>query len=318
MNAATRSSVILTVTLLSLSLAMAASPAEGKCRYAPATSVCLDLPKGFKVSDTFSGFENRVQNTEVHVSELDQPYQDVVADITLGKLENQGMEVMFARKEVLGKGPAIRIKIRDDENSPPLFRQVLIVGYPQKTVLVNMVYPQTMETTFLTERLEAMMDSLQYHPQHQPELARNLAYQIQPEEGLSLTRRIRNSLIYTRAGQFPNTNVSDPVFITGYSAMVGSIQDPLEFAIQRVHQLPNMTEILVNQVEEITIDELQGYEIQGQARDQESYARLALYQVMLFNGEDGYYLMVGTVGDKEKAAYLKKFRAMARSFRRDQ
>lgn len=313
----TVSKTFLTLAALGLMLATGAiSPAQAKCQYAPATAVCMEIPKGFEVSKTFAGFENPIQRTEVHVTELDRPYRDVVADITLGKLEQRGMKVVFSRKEVIGEAPAMRVKIRDDSGEDTLFRQVLIVGYPEKTILVSAVYPESTETTSLTDRLEAMMHSLTYDAQRQPELTRNLPFRLVAEEGLVLTRRVRNNLIYTKDGQLPKAMATDPTFIAGQATLDGPVDDRLDFAIERVHQLPNMQEILVDKVEEITVDGLEGYEITAQARDRESNARLSLYQVMVYDADNGYYLMVGTVGDREKPDYLPKFRAMARSFNR--
>ncbi len=305
-----------TVMLAVLLAAGSGGVAEAKCRYAPSTSVCMELPPGFRASDTFAGFENPTQHTEVHVSELDRPYRDVVADMTMDRLERRGMRVIFARKEVIGTAPAMRVKIRDEAGEEPRFRQILIAGYPQKTVLVSAVYPESMETTFLTNRLESMMRSLTYDPDRVPDLVRNLPFHLAAEEGLVLTRRVNNSLIYTKDGRLPKPLATDPAFVVGQAVAAEPVGDRLNFAIERVHRLPDMEEILVDKAEEIAVDGLEGYEITGQARDRESYARLALYEVILYDGDDGYYLMVGTVGLDGKPDYLEKFRAMARSFKR--
>jgi hypothetical protein len=70
----------------------------------------------------------------------------------------------------------------------------------------------------------------------------------------------------------------------------------------------------VKQINEITIDNLTGYEIVADGKTKDNVPEL-VYQVMLFDDKGGYYIIVGhTKENFEK--YLEMFKKIALTFKR--
>ena len=64
----------------------------------------------------------------------------------------------------------------------------------------------------------------------------------------------------------------------------------------------------------MVIDKLSGYEIIANGKDDQDRPEL-VYQVMLFNGSDDYYIIVGQAKENYEQN-LKTFKSIAQTFKR--
>ena len=92
------------------------------------------------------------------------------------------------------------------------------------------------------------------------------------------------------------------------------IQNQEQFAVQRLRDLPQGELSVIKEKNEITIDNLKGFEIVANGRTKEGLAEL-VYQVIIFNDEGDYYLIVGQSKD-DFEGYLKSYRKIAKTFKR--
>jgi hypothetical protein len=93
------------------------------------------------------------------------------------------------------------------------------------------------------------------------------------------------------------------------------IDDRKTFATRRLSGYPGTDIIAIKSINEISIDNLPGWEIVANGQDKATKVPLALHQVVLFPKEGGYILTIGIVAEKQAQAYLPKFRAMALTYR---
>ena len=86
------------------------------------------------------------------------------------------------------------------------------------------------------------------------------------------------------------------------------------FAQQRLLKTDNLTEIEISNEQEITVNNLAGYEIVAEGKDLKTGELVTLYQVILLDSDSYYYLMQGQVSTSLNEQYLSQFEELARSF----
>ena len=129
---------------------------------------------------------------------------------------------------------------------------------------------------------------------------------------MRLAKRIANPLLYTRSGTFPSKALDDPLFIIGQAISKLDVGDKEQFAKSRLSQTATVRDIGIEQLSQVTADNLSGCEILARGNDKESGSPMALYQMVLYEGQS-YYIMQALVSGKHAQTYFKE---MARSFRR--
>lgn len=122
-------------------------------------------------------------------------------------------------------------------------------------------------------------------------------------------------MLYTKSGVFPSKAVDDPLFIIGQALSKLDIDDKQQFAKSRISQTATVSDIEIEQLSQVTVDNLNGYEIFAKGNDRESGNSMLIYQMVLFE-DQSYYIMQGLVSSKQGQMYLSVFKDMARSFRR--
>ena len=102
--------------------------------------------------------------------------------------------------------------------------------------------------------------------------------------------------------------------IVGNSIAKVPAQNQRKYAEERLKMLPRGELNVIKEIKEITIDKLNGFEIVADGKTKDDKAEL-IYQVMLFNDIDDYYIIVGRAKeDFEK--YLASFKKITKTFKR--
>jgi hypothetical protein len=87
---------------------------------------------------------------------------------------------------------------------------------------------------------------------------------------IRLAKRIANSLLYTKSGVFPSKAVEDPLFIIGQALSKLDVTDKEQFAKSRLSQTATVSDIEIEQLSQVTVDNLNGYEILAKGNERES------------------------------------------------
>lgn len=126
--------------------------------------------------------------------------------------------------------------------------------------------------------------------------------------GYKFATSLSGSLIYTPSGKISPDN---PLFIAGSSISKVAVTNRKEFSLNRFKQLPNTQSIHIKEINPITIDGLEGYEITAA----DTSGKENIYQVMLFSETNDYYILVGNTKQTNPES-LEAFRKIALTFRR--
>ena len=143
-----------------------------------------------------------------------------------------------------------------------------------------------------------------------------MEYSINVPEPFQLTRNRLQEKTYTIDGQYPIRNVTQPVFTVDAKPFRMGSRDKVEYAKRKLNFLHGFTDAQVDdEVREITIDGLGGYEMVATGTHFMTDTPAIVYQVMLFD-EKAYYVMRGMVATAQASKYGNTFQQIAQSFKR--
>lgn len=284
----------------------------------PGTRVSLIQPEGFSVAKAFSGFRQEDTLSSIMIVEIPGPYRECIKGFSdVRKLKSQGMKLL-RQEEIVVDGQAAKLfHFRQTTSGGAFVKWVVAFGDDTNTVLVNAICPEIYKQTLAGPLRQAVL-SVKYDRDQAPDPNEGLPFAITHQGKLKRAARMANTLVYTLSGEVPAPSPEDPLFAVGQSMSSVSTTDTKTLSEQRLHQTPTISRISIQTTTPVTIDGLQGYEIQATAQataDHRSRVPLAVYQVMLFDGGT-YFLMQGMVGASRQAEFLPEFKAMARSLRR--
>jgi hypothetical protein len=282
----------------------------------PGTRISLIKPEGFSLSRAFAGFEQKETASSIVVLEMSAPYREAIKGFSdAQKMSQQGMKLLL-QKEVVVDGQAARLyQLRQTAQGTAFVKWVVVFGDDTHIVMINAMCPETHKGT-LADPLRQAALSVKYDRDQAPDPDEGLPFTLTHQGKLKRAGRITRTLMYTLSGEIPIPSPESPLFAVAKSiSSVFSTADAKTLAEQRLHQMATVSHISIQTSTPITIDGLQGYEIEATANHLQSGVPLAVYQVMLFDGGT-YILMQGKVGTSGREEFLPEFKALAKSLRR--
>jgi hypothetical protein len=272
----------------------------------PGTKCSLIPPNGFVAATTFSGFQNTETGASIMINELPAPYQSLVDGFTSEALKSRGMTLIKKQTIDFNGSKATLINLTQSANGTTYLKQMLVFGDAKGTVLVNGIYPEASKNIEVQIK-DALLSTVYNNSQNDNPLeAATFTIDIKDTD-FKLIKYISGSLLYSTDEKIPTEK---PTLIVGNSIVKVSSQNSEE----RLKKLPRGELNVIKQIGEITIDNLKGFEIVANGKTKDDKAEL-IYQVMLFNENGDYYIIVGqTKEDFDK--YLESFKKMAKTFKR--
>jgi hypothetical protein len=208
------------------------------------------------------------------------------------------------------------LNISQSANGQKFLKWILVFGNEQNTNVITATFP-TENAAKLSETLKKVV--LATAPSSiLPAKVSSLPFTITAPAGLSPVKKIAavgKAAAFTKDGNIPTADPTDPLFIVAPSLGAVPIEDSKAYATKRLNVYAQLEIGTVTSTNEISIDNLSGWEIAADARDRQTQAPLKVYQIMLFPKQGGYVLMTGIVGDKQAELYLPKFKEMALTYR---
>jgi hypothetical protein len=122
------------------------------------------------------------------------------------------------------------------------------------------------------------------------------------------------SAIYTVDGKLPTESNDKSNILVSKSFSKVNIEDPKIFALERLEQLPSINNSEPDEIQDIYIDNMHGYEITSYQQNENTAAIELVYQVILFNGLE-YFIIVGHA-EKDFESNLDEFKKVANTFTR--
>jgi hypothetical protein len=304
-----KSRTFLVLLFLISSLIMVAQPSTSRVPI-PGTTISLIPPKGFLPAGNFNGFQNAQVGAMIVVSEIPSTYSLIASSFSAESLLGQGMELLDKREIDFNNSRATYLDVKQDASGSVLLKQILIFGDSRHTVLVTGMYPE-ISKSIAQEIKEALLSARSYGDQVVNPLE-TAKYMINVAgTSFTLASSISGTLAYSADGKFPT---DAPSFIVGGSMSNIKSTDHRQYALDRLKKLPRGEFTKVTEVNLVTIDGLEGYEIVADGQSRENKPAL-VYQTMLFTPEGGYYLLIGQANEDFKTN-LELFQRLAKSFKR--
>ena len=274
------------------------------------TKCSLIPPNGFVAATTFSGFQNAETGASIMINEIPAPYQSLVDGFTAEALKSKGMTLIKKQTIDFNGSKATLINITQPANGTTYLKQMLVFGDTKGTVLVNGIYPEAskdLEPKIKNALLSTVYNNLQ---NDNPLEAASFTIDIKDTE-FKLIKYISGSLLYSTDGKIPTEK---PTLIVGNSIAKVSTQNQKKYSEERLKKLPGGELNVINEINEITIDNLKGFEIVANRKTKDDKIEL-VYQVMLFNESGDYYIIVGQTQEDFKK-YLESFKKITKTFKR--
>jgi hypothetical protein len=124
---------------------------------------------------------------------------------------------------------------------------------------------------------------------------------------------VGNGMIFNRDLKTPTKSVDKATLLTDKSYVNLEIENKKLFCISRLKKYPDdYSMIPAKGIDELEIDGLKGFELYATNNDNENEE---MYQVILFDGDAGYYLFVGTYLTGSKDA-VGEIRDLIQTFKR--
>ncbi len=296
--------------LVFLFLGQIAFGQTNKLTKVPGTKCSLIPPSGFVAATTFSGFQNLETGASIMINELPTSYQSLVDGFTAEALKSRGMTLTKKETIDFNGSKATLINLTQAANGTTYLKLMLIFGDTKGTVLVNGIYPEASKDSELKIK-DALLSTVYNNSQNDNPLeAATFTIDIKDTD-FKLIKYMSGSLLYSTDGKIPTEK---PTLIVGNSIAKVPSQNQKKYAEERLKKLPRGELNVVKEIKEITIDNLKGFEIVANGKTKDDKNEL-VYQVMLFNENGDYYIIVGQ-SQEELERYLGVFKKIAKTFKR--
>jgi len=291
----------------------------------PGTPVEMIAPEGFVTAGKFAGFQQESTQSSIFVSLI--PVPESIIDQTLlniqqtltdpEKLKQQNMQLISQQEIALGDEQVLLLKASQSSGLGDYYKWILVLNDNENIILVNGVFPQKHANDLDQPILDTILST------------RVLSDAvISPFDTVNFTIRetqrfvINEDLLMTTALLLNEPNAPHPALPQNHPSLIIAqafstvVINQLEaFSRERLSQYPQIKQVKIQHTQQQTIDGLQAFEIEAQARDYETDAPLAVLQVIIAD-KSTYYIATGLTAYESKSIDFKDFREVIYTFAR--
>jgi len=277
------------------------------------TNIFMIPPTSYESSTNFKGFQDPNDQTAMIMTiEIPGPYSEVTMGFNAETLKTQGMELKNKTAIKVAEFDGWLIELDQEANGLTFSKHIIIYGNEESTMLINGAYlkdsistGQKIKESVLTTIVDSKLKS-------DPREALN--YSLDETIGaLKFHSVIGNGMLFNRDLKTPTESVDQATLWSDMSFAKVEVENKKVFCVSRLEQYPeNYSVISSKGINEIELDSIKGFELYAQSGENENEE---MYQVVLFNNDGGYYLLVGTyLKTNEKA--LSDLKSIIKTFKR--
>ena len=274
--------------------------------HAPGTHCSLIPPVGFVIADRFTGFQNNSTGSSIMITELAGKYEAIIPEITPEALAKQRMTVTKTEKIQFNGSEATLFSATQSQSGSEFQKLIFIFGSGSQTIMINGIFPTIYKD--LEPVIRKSILTTKYLENGYTELdglfsinTSGTNYKIVSKYGTSLVYSSDSTLV-----------PGSPKFIVSNSVDKISKENRKKYAESRIMKLPRGDQNTIISTTPISIDGLDGYEIIAEGLSL-SDKKQKIYEVILYNVEGDYYIMIGTASD-EIEKNIKIFKQLANTF----
>ena len=276
------------------------------------TKVSLIPPKGFTDGINFLGLQQTESGSSIMILDIPGPYSETSKGITKENMLSKGVEVKKIENLTINGLPAIFVTGTQNAYGNIYTKFIFVFGTDIETMMINGVYPENLKK--VGDEIKKSMLTVFYEADKKINPFEALDYSIDVSETkLKFGKSMSNSLIFSVDGQVPTTSSDKTNLIVAKSFSQITTEDKKLFCINRLKQTPIETE-KIEYTNEITIDEVSGYEIYAKGKSKKTGETENIYQVILFS-DKLYYILFGTTNDETDKS-IDEIKKAVKTFKR--
>lgn len=270
------------------------------------TNIFMVPPDSFEASKNFKGFQNPMDETSmIMVMEIPGPYSEVSKGFDAKMLKASGMELKSKKEIHLSNYNGLLIELDQPANGVLFSKQILVYGDEKSSTLINGVHLKN--ATQVGEEIRKSLLSIVVDSEAKGNPREALGYTLDEKAGsLQFKAVMGNGMLFNRDLKTPTESIDRATLLADRSFANVAIGDQRSFCVSRLKKYPNAYDLIQSKgIKEIEIDGLKGFELYAVNKDTKNEA---LYQVVLFDENGGYYLFVGTyaTGSPHAISDIKK------------
>jgi hypothetical protein len=302
-----------TCLILSLLVSVISSGQREQRVAVPGTKVSLVPPKGFVPSEKYAGFQNAEIGASIVIVELPAAYESVKEGFSGEGLRAMGMTLLDTQMIDLNHSGATWVRLSQKADSLTYLKQAILFGDSTKTILVSAAYPEDRKS--IENDIRASLLTVAYDAGRDDNPLQAASFTIDPGgSGFVFTKLLMGGLLYTKDGMAPTNSPDKAMIIVSPSFNKIETADKKQYSIDRLKKIPGGESAVIKEVNTVTIDSMSGFEVVANAATGGTKPQL-IYEVMLFDSQDNYYIFIGSTLDNHDA-YLTSFRTIAKTFKR--
>ncbi|MBC7935855.1 MAG: hypothetical protein H7Y86_10945 [Rhizobacter sp.] len=276
----------------------------------PGTKCSMIPPDGFVTAANFGGFQNAAIGASIMINELPVKYETLISSFTKEALLSKGMVLVSKQPSDFSQGKAMLINITQAANGISYIKQMLIFGKNNTTIIVNGIYPEGSKE--IEPAMKKALLSTVYDANQSDDPLGAAIFTIDTKDtDFTFTKFVSGSLLYSVEGKIPTEK---PVFIISPSFTAIPLANQKKYAEDRIKAFPGGENNVIKQMNDISIDNMKGYEIIADGKTKKGAHEL-IYQVIIYDQQGNYFLIVGQSAE-EMDNNLTVFKKMARTFKR--
>lgn len=288
--------------------------AQSSPQQAPNSRVTLSLPAGFAPAKLYSGFENEARGISFVIFEAPAAaYAEMAKGFTPQTLATRG--ILDAERGTLARaGEYVYMRARQSSAAGNFAKFFVLFATADQTVLVTANVPQSAIETGAIKRedIERVLASASTVAVAAVKDLYKLGYMGPFKEA---GRVAGTAKLYTLDGKLtPDQQGSARTALIVAPSIdkrpVGNVEDAAKRLLQ---SLTGYRDFAPSNPAAIEIAGMSGVEIEAEATEQQSSARMLIYQVLLVAKEGGYYRLVGMAPREEAEKMRPEFQRIANS-----
>lgn len=281
----------------------------------PEVGLAIPQPNAFSKATSFYGFEQQSTNSSIVLTKIPGSFTAVTSGFNKNALATRGISLISRQPIKIANQSGFLLKVSQSAYGQKFLKWIVVFGDEQNTHIVTATFPSK-NAPKLDDSMKRTV--LAVSPRPSSSTAASLPFTVTAVEGLLPVQKVTGVgkvAAFTKDGNIPTPSPTDPLLIVTPSLGAVPVGDQKSFATNRLSDYPQIEIVAATSTNEITIDNLPGWEISAKGLDRTSQTPLSLYQIVLFPKQGGYILITGIVGENQAEIYLPKFKAMALTYR---
>lgn len=274
------------------------------------SKISLVPPKDFTPAQNFSGFENRSTFASIMLNEIPTSVDNIVGNLTPEALLKQDVKLIKIDTLKINGYKGVLVEGRQTAYGKDFTKYILIFGDDSKTIMINGAHQTQLNQS---DEIKKSILSIYYDSNRIIDPLEGIKFSIDVSNTkFKFANTMSGTVIYTVDGQVPPQSEDKSMLMVSNSIGSGDMELNKGFAIERMKNLPVKTFVNENEVIEVEINGLKGYELISY-QDPEKNINDFTYMIMLFD-ETNYYMIIGIAIDDVDTNH-ELYKSIARTFK---